>query len=109
LCGTETRPLGLCAVGLVGDLLGEGRCPCRYLTDEGGGFLGVVIVLGEDQRLRHLRAAGKPLVRAFMGILRGTDIRLRNEKRVGRNLTAPSIARCNDDVNWRPSVPHASG
>jgi hypothetical protein len=43
--GPRQEPLGVCAVGLVGDLLGEVVALAEYLTDEGGDFLGVVIVL----------------------------------------------------------------
>ena len=39
---------------------------------------------------------------------RATDIGFGNEERICGNFTGPSIARRNDDVNWWPSVSHAS-
>ena len=53
--------LRLGAVGLVGDLLSEVVALAEDLANEADDFLGMVIVLSEDQGLRRLDAAGKQL------------------------------------------------
>ena len=49
------------ALGLVGDLLGEVRAAAELLADDPQDVLGVRLVLAEEDRLRHLRAAGEDL------------------------------------------------
>ncbi|OBQ30381.1 MAG: hypothetical protein AN485_23925, partial [Anabaena sp. MDT14b] len=49
------------AIGAVGDLLGEVIALAEHLAHGADDLLCVVIVLGEDQRLRHFPAARKQL------------------------------------------------
>ena len=53
---------GIGAVDLVGDLLGEVVALAEHLAGDVDDFLGVVVVLGEDQRLRHLVRPGNSSV-----------------------------------------------
>ena len=53
--------VGLLAGRLVGDLGGEVVALAEHLADDLDDLLGVGVVLGEDQRLRHLGAAGEDL------------------------------------------------
>ena len=55
------RSRGLRAGDLVGDLLAEVVAPAELLADDLDDVLGVAVVLGEDQRLGHLGAAGEDL------------------------------------------------
>ena len=51
--------LGVGAVGLVGDLLREIVAAAEDFADDADDLLGMVVVLAEDQGLRHFAAAGK--------------------------------------------------
>ena len=53
--------VGLPAGRLVGDLGGEVVALAEHLADDLDDVVGVRVVLGEDQRLRHLGAAGEDL------------------------------------------------
>ena len=53
--GAERLELLLGVAGGVGDLGGEVVALAEHLADLGDDLLGVVVVLGEDQRLRHSR------------------------------------------------------
>ena len=91
---------GLLAGGLVGDLLAEVVALAELLADDLHDVLGVAVVLGEDQRLGHLGAAGEDLGEELVaeGADDGADlvvgdhvaVELRWRRRSGRRRAAPS-------------------
>ena len=87
--------------GAVGDLLAEVIALAEHLAGDAHDFLGVVVVLGEDQRLGRLVAAGEQLGQAVLvGCQDGADL-------VGRSPCGP--APPGRRRNLPPTAPSAAG
>ena len=78
------QQLGIAAVGAIGDLLGEVVALAEHVAHDADDLLGVIVVLGEDERLRDLAAAGKELgeQRIAIGLDHGADLVRRDHRAV---------------------------
>ena len=78
------QKLGIAAVGAIGDLLGEVVALAEHVAHDADDLLGVIVVLGEDKRLRDLAPAWKELgeQRVPIGLDNGADLVRRNHRAV---------------------------